>query len=533
VFLAGLLIADEPSAWELYQRGRDAEKHHHISQAYIYYSQAAALDPKNKTYWQKSQALRTRASLESRVMPSASDAAASLGVEQDFDADGDADTPAAIPDATPQDLADARRNGPPQLHIEEPNKDFDLRGDSKSLFEGVAKAYGLDCVFDGDYQPTSSFRFLLKDVDYRTALRGLEAATGSFIVPISPKVFLVAKDTPQKRAEVEPRVAVAVELPLANTPQDFNIMVTAVQQSLGLEKVAFDAHSNVVVFRDIESKVLAARALFQELLRARGQVMVDIKLMEVSRNDVITYGLDLPTMFSLTPLSNWFNNLAGQTFAQNVIGILKFGGGKTAIGIGITAPSLVAQLSKSTTKIVVDTQVRSDEGLPATLHVGQRYPILTSGYFGPASFSGPGAYTPPPSFSFEDLGLTLKLTPSLHSMQDISIGIEAEYKLLTGQALSGIPIISNRSLKSTIGMKMGEWALVAGLLDAEQARSLAGIAGLTNIPYLGPLTSMHTKNTTNDQVILLIRPHLLTPPPSEYPARVYRLGSETRPVTPL
>jgi general secretion pathway protein D len=524
--VAGLLLANEPSAWDLYEQGRDAEKHGHIAQAYILYAQAAAMDPRNKTYWRKSQALRTRAAIEAKVMPSPSDDQSAA------DADAGADTP-PIPDATPQDLADAKRHSPPQLKIEVPNKDFDLHGDSRQLFQDVAKAYGIDCIFDGDYQPIPPFHFQLKDVDYRTAMRGLEAATGSFIVPISPKLFLVAKDTPQKRAEVEPRVAVSVQLPLANTPQDFNSLVTAVQQALGLEKVAFDAHANVVVFRDIESKVLAARALFEELMRARGQVMIDIKLLEVSRNDMFTYGIDLPSTLSLTPLTSWFNNLAGQTFAQNVVGILKFGGGKTAFGLGIMMPSMVAQLSKSTTKILVDTQVRSDDGMPVSLHVGQRYPVLTSGYFGPASFSGPNAYTPPPSFSFEDLGLTLKLAPAVRSSQDVSLGIEAEFKLLTGQSLSGIPIISNRSLKSTVGLKMGEWVLVAGLLDAEQARTIAGIVGLASIPYLGPLTSMHTKNVTNDQVLLLIRPHLLTPPPGEYPTRVYRLGSDTRPVTPL
>ena len=77
--------------------------------------------------------------------------------------------------------------------------DIDLHGDSKQIWQDLAKIFGLDCVFDGDYQPTGPMRFRLKSVDYRVAMRGLEAATSTFMIPITSKVFMVAKDTPQKR----------------------------------------------------------------------------------------------------------------------------------------------------------------------------------------------------------------------------------------------------------------------------------------------------------------------------------------------
>jgi len=171
------------------------------------------------------------------------------------------------------------------------------------------------------------------------------------------------------------------------------------------------------------------------------------------------------------------------------------------------------------------------DGQPASIHVGQKYPILTAGYFGPASFSGPNAYTPPPSFTFEDLGLSLKATPHVHGVEEVTLSIEAEFKVLAGQASNGIPIISNRSLKSDVTLKMGEWAMVAGLIDDEEARSLAGIAGLSRIPILGPLTSSVTHNKSSDQVIILLRPTLLTNPPDNSMTHVLRMGAEARPLT--
>ena len=68
--MAGCLLADDPSAWDLYEQGRSAEKAGHMSQAYLLYSQAAALDPRNKTYWLRSQAVRSRAAMEAKPQPS-------------------------------------------------------------------------------------------------------------------------------------------------------------------------------------------------------------------------------------------------------------------------------------------------------------------------------------------------------------------------------------------------------------------------------------------------------------------------------
>jgi type II secretory pathway component GspD/PulD (secretin) len=75
--------------------------------------------------------------------------------------------------------------------------------------------------------------------------------------------------------------------------------------------------------------------------------------------------------------------------------------------------------------------------------------------------------------------------------------------------------------------------MVAGLLNPTEARTVAGMAGVSRVPYLGPLLSVHTKTTSNDQVLVLIRPILLTPPPSDGFTRTYRLGSDTRPISPL
>jgi len=515
------------NAAKIFEEGRKAERAGQMAQAYLLYSRAAALEPDNQFYALKAQATQARAALESPPKPPESGAKTGASTE----------TAGLFDSITAKDLAAEREMRPPvELKAAAGRKDFDLRGDAKSVWEQVARAFALDCVFDGDYGTGPKLRFQLANVDYRDALHGLEAATGSFVVPVSKRLILIVKDTEQKRREVEPVEAAVVRVPQATTTQELQEIATAVKQLFGLEHLAFDPQQNMVVLRGRISLLQPARMLFEELLRQRPQVNVEVQILEVDLSSSLIYGFEFTPTFPILYLGTFLNHPLSlpTSIPAGITGLLIAGGGQSMFGIAVATANMMAQMTNASTRSLLRSEVRAVDGTPSSLHVGDRLPVLTSGYFGPASFSQGGqVYTPPPSFSYEDLGVTMKITPRVHGMGEVTLDLDAEFKVVTGDSVNGIPIISHRQVTTKVRLREGESALVAGLLNPNEARSISGLAGLADVPGIGAFFRQTSKSQQNSEILLVIKPTILDLPPGQFVTHTIFTGSETRPQTPL
>ncbi|MEZ5402213.1 MAG: type II and III secretion system protein [Bryobacteraceae bacterium] len=434
-------------------------------------------------------------------------------------------------DVAPEDLAEARKMlGPVRLEPQPGARSFDLKGESKEVCEKVLEAFGILTVFDDTFQSKPNIRFHLDDADFQLATEALAAATGTFLVPVSEKMALVAQDTQQKRQELEHAIAVAVPLPTTLTTQEAQELARSVQQLFEIRKFGIDSSNRVAVAKDAVSKVLPAVALFRDLLRHRGEVMLEVELIETARNHQLDFGLDWPTRFPLVRLTELFNSAPD---LASGLRLLTFGAGKTFLGIGITDLAAIATFSDSTSRASQRAEMRAADGQVVNFHIGDKYPILSAGYFGATVQPGQTAYTPPPTFNFEDLGVVLKITPRVHSLEEVTLELEAEYKVLTGQSANGIPVIANRKIATTTRLRVGEAAVVAGLARSNVGRSVTGLAGLARIPVLGYLFRTDSRTDEGGETLLVIRPRILAGPPGDAGTRVIPTGPEGRPRIPL
>jgi general secretion pathway protein D len=524
--VASATVQAASTAEGLYKEGRKLEKKGKVVEAYLLYAEAAAAEPQTRKYWERSNALRTQAALVGNIMP----AAAPPTAEPGSSAGGSAEAAEPAPEPSAADLVEARKPKPPTMLEADPSRQsFDVRANAQDLFEKIAKAYKLDLVFDGDYQPGSAVRFQIQDATYDQALYAAQVVTASFIVPIGPRLFMVVKDTPQKRTEVENAIAITIAIPNTVTIQETQELARSVQQMMELPKFAIDSTRRLVFIRGPVSKVEPARELFQELLYKQPQIYLEVEILNVTRNSSTRYGLQLPNSFPLAAFAD-FGPSWRTVLPTGVANWFGFGGGLTFLGVGVANPQLWARADRSDMRSLLRTELRSVDGQPATFNVGEKYPIVTTEFVTSPDTQG---FAPPPLFQFEDLGLTLKITPRVHGKEDVSLELDAEYKTLGGAGYNGIPVISTRKATNRVRLKFGEWAVVAGLMNSAEARSISGIAGLSQVPVLNALTNNNTRSSDEGQTLIVIRPRLLAESPSAVATHGIWTGTESRPRTPL
>lgn len=501
----------------LFNAGQKAEKAGDVMHALLLYSQAARLDPGNAEYAMHKAALQADAALSAKMETHpVPDELASAGEDP----------------LTDNEMVEARvALLPPRLKSTAGLKSFDFRGDPKSVIEKVFAEYGLMVVFDEGYQEPSAFRFHIENVGFQDALRTLETVSNSFVVPMNERLALVVRDTAQKRLEMSPAMAMTIPVPERMATKDAQEMMMAVVQSLDIRKFSLDPVKRVVLLRDQAPKIIAARSMFADLSRLQAQVEVDVDFLEVTKSSALGYGLQLPNSSALVNFGSFLGNGSPGT-ASGFTQFLTFGGGATFFGIGIASSAVLATFTKSDSSIILKSQVVTLDGMPATLHVGESYPIVTATYSGGSSSqisSGiSSGLNAPPSISYQDLGLVLKVTPSVHDGGEVTLDVDTEFKVLGTFDANGNPTISNRKYTGKVRLKLGESAIVAGLLESTNGDTINGIAGLSSIPVIGRLLRTNNINKSSDQILLVLRPRLLTVPPWEYGSTPIWVGTESK-----
>jgi general secretion pathway protein D len=394
--------------------------------------------------------------------------------------------------------------------------------DVKNIYSAIGKIAGLNVLFDPDYV-SKRISIDLTSVNLHDALRIVGLESNTFYKVVTPDTILVAANTREKHTQDDEMAVQTFYLTNISQANDGNEILTAIRNLLPPDdKIYLVPSQNALVMRAPPEHLVLAEKLLNDLDRTRAEVVVDVAILEVSRDKVRNLGISLPQSFGITPqaspnsTSSTSSTSTGATgsstspssFTLNTLANTN----ATNFAVTISGGTVNALLTDNDTRVLQNPSIRATDGQSATLKIGSKIPVATGSYSAGAATgitAGIGVQT---QFTYLDVGVNIDMTPTIHLDREVSLKLNVEVSTESGSTtISGVtePIIGQRSDKTTIQLKDGEPCLLAGILTNLENRNNSGTPGLANIPILKYFFGSVYKETNQDEVVFILIPHIV------------------------
>jgi general secretion pathway protein D len=537
--LALMLSAAGESARSLYNKGQDAEARQKYEAAYEYYK--AAWDQKPKDLRYRAAAERTRmlaASSQVHKGQILRDAGSLAEALAEFQKAAATDPTMAIAQQEikrTKAMIEAAQSGKPQASGEGPPSairqrlesaqgpvelapianvpiTLKLTEDTKVIYETVGKLAGINVLFDPDYT-SRKVRIELNSVTLEEALQIISLESKTFWRPVTPNTVFVAADNPAKRKEIEQNVIKTFYLSNISTATELQDLVNALRTVLEIPRIQQLPSQNAIVIRGTPDQLALAQKMIDDIDKARPEVVVDVAVLQVSRDKIRNLGVNPPTSTSVSLIPN-VNTSSGSTtssssgaFNLNTLRDLN----ATNFQVTIPGASLTALFSDGDTKVIQSPQIRALDGQKASLKIGDRVPVAT-GSFQP----GIGGVGINPlvntQFQYLDVGVNIDMTPHVHAGREVTLKITLDVSSVTGSTnIGGIsqPTIGQRKIENEIRLKEGEANILGGIFENTDIKSLSGLPGLAQIPFFKYLFSTTNTEHRENEIVFVLVPHII------------------------
>ena len=376
--------------------------------------------------------------------------------------------------------------------------------DSKIIYQSLAKAAGINVLFDPEYI-SKRMSIDLNNTSLEDALRIVATASQTFWKPITPGTIFIAADTRSKRAQLDQQAIRVLYLANATQQNDLNDMQTSLRNVLPNAKLYGVQSQDAIVMRGTPDEILLAEQLIDDLDKARPEVMIDVTVMQVDRDKVRNIGLQLPQTLSASLATT--STTSGATLTLNDLANLN------AKNFSLTVGTAQAEmlLTDTDTQIMQNPRLRAADGQKATMKIGERIPYATGSF---SSTSGSSAASPyvNTQFQYVDIGVIMEMTPTIHYNGDVTLKVKVEITSHNGDTtISGVtePIIGQQSVEEMIRLKEGESNILGGLLQEQNNHTVSGTPGLAEVPLLKYLFSTQNREVQHEEIVFLVTPHLV------------------------
>jgi general secretion pathway protein D len=459
---------------------------------------AAEIDPSNEAAQQEIAKLRLK---RGEAAPEAETSLAeAAGKQAEIDSMG---APVELKALSPEPLT---------LHMTE---------DSKVVYQAVGRAAGINILFDPDYT-SKRIQVDLNSVSLMDALSILGTMSSTFWRPVTSNTIFVAANTRAKRTELDEQAVETFYLANAWQQNDLNDVQTALRNVLTNIKVYAVASQNAIVARGTPDELLLVQKLINDLDKPRAEVIVDIAILEVSKNWEQTVGIEWPSSVGVALQTNSSSSTSSGTgtttgsttstsssTSPTLYSLSHLKATDFAVSVGSATANLL--LTDSNTKLLQNPRIRATDGQKQTMKIGSKIPIATGSYQTGAATAVVSSLVNT-QFQYQDVGVNIEITPTVHFDRDITLKMKIEVTSQSGSVtISGVtePILSQRVAEQVIRLREGEASILGGIQEKQIQDSWNGIPGLSSIPILRYLFGSKDKTINDDDIVFLVVPHVV------------------------
>ncbi len=492
LILTVAIAAGGCAASRAYRQGNEALRLGQADQAVAYYRVAVQSDPDNASYkialeramvtasrehieraqkyeeQDQLDAARSEYRLAAEYDPSNQTAAAKVTtLEQTIRARNEAARP-----PSPIEALRAQARAAAQPPVLNPVTDIvDLRfatnTNLRDVLSFLADQSGISIVYDRDAlnamgnQATSAD---LRGVTVEEALRQLLTYNGYTYKVLSERSILIFQDNTQKHSQYDDQVVQTFYLSHADATE-LSQLISSVMRVPGMAVIPMiqpNKTGNTLIVRGTRPVVEIIERLVAQNDKPRAEIVFDIEILEVDRNRVKNYGLNLseyavgvifspevsPTVTVVpgtggTPGNNTSNTNTGRSTSPSAIvpppvfNLNTISRGVSAADWYMAVPTAIVRFleSDTNTKIVAKPQLRGTEGAKLTMNLGSEVPVITTSYT-PIATGGAGV-NPLNSVQYRPVGINVEIAAALFARGRHPDRDDAREQRARGERLGG------------------------------------------------------------------------------------------------
>jgi len=399
---------------------------------------------------------------------------------------------------------------------------FTRKTSLKEIFQQLSRNSGVNIVLHSSASAQDqSISVDLRGLSFQRVLDTLMLQSDLFYKVMDTNSIMVFKKTPQNLQEYENKLIRTFYLSNAeveNVRQIFNALMPQL-------RVFIDKRLNAITVMAKPTDLGIAQRIVSQLDKAKAEVMVYLELLEVAESNEENLGL-LPVIsqdptntagvYSVGAVTN-----GGASGANTSTGSLRIS--KSSIQYFFPGIRLDMLKQSGETRLLANPNVRVISGETGEVNIGDKISTTQSQIGLPsATTTGTtastttsalsGIATASTSYSYEDVGVKIKVKPRVHFNGDITIDLESEVKTLKGTGDSGRPNLSQRVIKTSARLRDGETAIFGGLLKEDEQKNLQGLWGLSSIPVVKDILGYHGNSNDKTDVILSLRAVIVRKP---------------------